>query len=401
MIKKGSGIMIGFNYYNPTEVVFDLQAEEKVDQLLMKYNAHKVLVHYGMGSVIKTGLLQRVIKRLQAANLEFVLLGGVKPNPVLSKVKEGIALVRQEQCDFILAVGGGSTIDSAKAIAVGALSNKDIWTYFQRENEVEQALPVASILTIAAAGSEMSSSCVITNEDGYYKRSISSPLIIAKFALMNPQLTTTLPAYQTASGCVDILMHTFERYFSKETSFDLTDRIAEGLMVTVIKNALILQRNPLDLKARSEVMWASSLSHNDLTGLGTHGGDWSCHRLEHELGGKYDVAHGAGLAALWGTWARYVLAENVERFAKFAYQVFNVEETDDHLKDAQEGIRRVELFYQMLKMPTSLKQLGITVTNDDILDMANKCSNNNQRTIGSMKSLNRNDMLRIYELANH
>ena len=289
--------MNNFTFYAPTKVVFGKGTESQVGALVAAQNCKKVLLHYGSGSVKKTGLLDRVKKSLDESGISYVELGGVVPNPRLSLVREGIALCKKEGVDFLLAVGGGSVIDSAKAIGYGCANDFDVWDIFERKNQPKACLPVGVVLTIAAAGSEMSNSAVITNEDGWKKRGSNSDTCRPKFAIMNPELTMTLPEYQTMCGSTDILMHTMERYFTSQGNMELTDSIAEGLMRTVISNTKILLKNPKDYDARAEIMWASSLSHNDLTGLGNGGNDFASHRLEHELGGMFDVAHGAGLAA--------------------------------------------------------------------------------------------------------
>ena len=328
-------------------------------------------------------------------------LGGVVPNPRLSKVREGIRLCREENIDFILAVGGGSVIDSSKAIGYGVANPwTDVWNFFLKTEVPTDCLPIAAIPTIAASGSEMSSSCVITNEDVWLKRgSARSDLCRPKFALLNPRLTYTLPQYQTESGCVDILMHTMERYFVNLETMEVTDSISESLMQTVIYNARILMKEPGNYNARAEIMWAGSLSHNGLTGCGTGGGDWACHQLEHELGGLYDVAHGAGLSAIWGSWARYVYLENPERFAQFATNVFDIPCFSDFEKTALAGIEAMEDFFRSIKMPTSLHELGLDLDEKQIHDLAFRCSFEDTRTIGVFKQLNMKDMEKIYLMA--
>ena len=316
--------MENFHYYTPTRVVFGKETELQTGQLVKECGCKKVLVHYGSGSVKKSGLLDRICAALEEAEVDFVTLGGVVPNPRLSLVYEGIRLCREESVDFILAVGGGSVIDSAKAIGYGMANEGDVWDFYAKKRAPQGCLPLGVVLTIAAAGSEMSDSSVITKEEGWVKRGCNSNYVRPRFAVMNPELTMTLPAYQTESGCVDIMMHTMERYLNQADNMELTDGISECLIRTVMKNAKILLENPKDYEARAEVMWAGSLSHNGLTGCGTDGGDWASHQLEHELGGMYDVAHGAGLSAVWGSWARYVMDARPERFARFAVQVMGV-----------------------------------------------------------------------------
>lgn len=293
--------MRSFEYFAPTRVIFGKDSHLQIGDILKEEGCHKVLIHYGGHSAISSGLLDEIKKCLTDADIDFVTLGGVVPNPRLSKVREGIELCRKENVDFILAVGGGSVIDSGKAIGYGVANPwTDVWNFFLKTETPTACLPIGVIPTIAASGSEMSGSCVITNEEGWLKRgSTRSDLCRPKFALMNPRLTYSLPQYQTESGCVDILMHTMERYFVNIETMEITDSMSESLMQTVIYNARILMKEPGNYNARAEIMWAGSLSHNGLTGCGTGGGDWSCHQLEHELGGLYDVTHGAGLAAIW------------------------------------------------------------------------------------------------------
>lgn len=309
-----------FEFYAPTRVVFGKGAEESTGKLLREQGVRKALIHYGGKSALASGLIGRIERALEAENIPFVSLGGVVPNPRLSLVYQGVELCRREGVDFILAVGGGSVIDSAKAIAYGAANEGDVWDFFEKKREAAACLPLGVVLTIAAAGSEMSNGCVITNEKSALKRAYDSDLSRAKFAVMNPELTMTLPAYQTASGAADILMHTMERYFNQNDNMALS----EALMRNVMHYARVLAGNPHDYKARAEIMWAGSLSHNGLTGCGTGGGDWSSHLLEHELGGLFDVAHGAGLAAVWGSWARYVCHAVLPRFSQFAVNVLGV-----------------------------------------------------------------------------
>ena len=393
--------MRSFEYYAPTRVVFGKDTHHQAGALAREYGASKVLVHYGSGSAKKSGLLDEIFHSLEEAGLAYVSLGGVVPNPRLSKVYEGIRLAKEEQVDFILAVGGGSVIDSAKAIAYGiANPEEDVWNFYNRTAVPRACAPVGAVLTIAAAGSEMSNSSVITNEDGWLKRGCNNDLCRCRFAILNPKLTYTLPCYQTESGCVDILMHTMERYFVNIETMEVTDGMSEALMQTVIYNARILMKEPGNYNARAEVMWAGSLSHNGLMGCGTGGGDWACHQLEHELGGMFDVAHGAGLAAVWGSWARYVYEANPERFAQFATNIFGIPcDGIDYEKTALAGIEAMEDFYRSIRMPTSISELGITLSDEQIHELAFKCSFEDTRTIGVFKQLNMKDMEKIYQMA--
>ena len=391
--------MENFNYYTPTKVVFGRGTEEQVGELVRQQECKKVLVHYGSGSVKRSGLLDRICGSLDAAGIDYISLGGVVPNPRLSLVYEGIRICKEENVDFILAVGGGSVIDSAKAIGYGVANEGDVWDFYEKKRQAKACLPIGVVLTISAAGSEMSDSSVITNEDGWLKRGYSSDMGRAGVEVMNPELTMTLPKYQTASGCTDIMMHTMERYFNQAENMELTDGISEHLIRTVMKNAQILMEHPDDYNARAEVMWAGSLSHNGLTGCGTDGGDWASHQLEHELGGMFDVAHGAGLAAVWGSWARYVVDARPERFAQFAVNVMGVEKGTDDMETALRGIEAMEDFYRSVEMPVSIRELGVDPTDEQLHEMAEKCSHFRKRTIGCVKKLDVDDMYRIYKNA--
>ena len=296
-------------------------------------------------------------------------------------------------------MGGGSVIDSAKAIGYGVANGGDVWDFYEKKRKAEGCLPIGVVLTIAAAGSEMSDSSVITNEDGWLKRGYSSNYARAKFAVMDPDITMTLPKYQTASGCVDIMMHTMERYFNRSDNMEMTDGISEHLIRTVMKNAKILMRKPDDYNARAEVMWAASLSHNGLTGCGTDGGDWASHQLEHELGGMFDVAHGAGIAAVWGSWARYVIDARAERFAQFAVNVMGVTPEGTDMETGMKGIEAMEEFFRALDMPVSIRDMGIELREEQMRELAEKCSHFGKRTIGCIRKLDKEDMYRIYKNA--
>ena len=394
--------MNNFTYWTPTKVIFGKDAEKQTGKLVKAQNCKKVLVHFGGQSAEKSGLLDKIRKSLESENISYVTLGGVVPNPRLSLVREGIALCKKEGVDFILAVGGGSVIDSAKAIGYGVVTKGDVWDIYSKKIEPAGCLPVGSVLTIAAAGSEMSDSSVITNEDGWLKRGYSSDYARCRFAVMNPELTATLSEWQTMSGCTDIIMHTLERYFypADEAAGEnaITDSIAEGLIKTVMKNALILKDKPKDYNARSQIMWAGSLSHNGLTGCGNGTSDWATHQIEHELSGMFDVTHGAGLAAVWGSWARYVYKENPARFAQLARNVFGISETDNE-QAALKGIKAMEDFFRSIGMPVSLKELKVNAGEEQIDTMALKCSFNKTRTIGTFKKLGYEDLKLIYQAA--
>ena len=392
--------MNDFNYYAPTKVVFGKGAEQKVGNLIKEQNCKKVLIHYGSGSARRSGLLDRIEAIFDKEGITYIELGGVVPNPRLSLVYEGIALCKKENVDFILAVGGGSVIDSAKAIGYGVANEGDVWDFFDFKRKPTACLPIGVVLTIAAAGSEMSGSCVITKEDGGMKRGCTTDYSRLKFAVLDPELTMTLPPYQTACGCTDILMHTLERYFTNGGNMEITDSIAEGLMRTVIENARILINDPKNYDARAEVMWAGSLSHNGLTGCGAVvGGDFASHALEHEIGGLFDVAHGAGLAAIWGSWARYVYKDCLPRFEKFAMNVMRVDPEGTADDVALRGIEAIEDFFRELKMPTSIHELGIDPTDEELKLMAHKCSIGCKGSKGSAKVLHEEDMYKIYKAA--
>ena len=393
--------MKDFNFYAPTRVVFGRESEAKLPELIKQYGGTKVLIHYGGGSARRYGLLDKVEQMLHEADIDFVELGGVVPNPLLSKVKEGIGLCCREGVDFILAVGGGSVIDSSKAIGYGVPYEGDVWDFWDGKAVPQVSLPVGVILTIPAAGSEMSSSTVITQDEGMLKRGFNSDLCRCKFAIMNPERTYTLPPYQTAAGATDIMMHTMERYFSKYEDATLTDAIAEALLRTVKDAVFEVLKNPEDYRNRANIMWASSLSHNDLTECGTEK-DFAVHKLEHELSGLFGVTHGAGLAALWGSWARYVMDKHISRFVQFAVNVMGV--TNDFTNPratALRGIEAIEHFFQQIGMPTSIPNLiGRKVTDEEIETLVAKCSRGGKITLGAMEILKPADMTAIYRLAN-
>lgn len=392
--------MENFAYYTPTKVVFGKDEEKNVGKLAKDFGAKKVLIHYGGGSAVRSGLIDRIKTSLSEENISFVELGGVKPNPRLSLIYEGIKLAKENGVDFILAVGGGSVIDSAKGIGYGVANPdiEDVWDLYIGKKKTQKCAPIGVVLTIAAAGSEMSSGSVVTKEDEQLKRSYGCDNARPKFAIMNPELTYTLPKYQIACGVVDIMMHTIERYFSPVGNLELTDKIAEGLLRTMLKYGKLSLENPNNYEARAEIMWASSLAHNGLTGCGGIG-DWSTHQLEHDLGGVYDIAHGAGLAAVWGSWARYVYKENPKRFAQFAENVFGIKKIGTDEEMAIKGIEAMENFYKDIEMPISISETGITLSDEDVEMLAEKCSNNGTRYIGSFKKLFKEDMAKIYSMA--
>lgn len=392
--------MKDFNYYAPTEVVFGEKSEEQVARLVKKYGGTKVLVHYGGQSAIRSGLLAKIIGLLQEAGIDFVKLGGVVPNPRLSLAQKGIELCRREGVDFILAVGGGSVIDSSKCIAYGVPYEGNVWDFYQGKAKATAMLPLAAVLTIPAAGSEMSESSVITNEDGDVKLGYSNNLSRPKFAIMNPCRTFTLPPYQTAAGVTDMMMHTMERYFTKDDDMDLTTDLAEALLRSMKNAVFAVLKNPEDYRYRAQIMWGGSLMHNGLTGCGISD-DWATHQLEHELSGMFDVTHGAGLAAIWPSWARYVMHENVSRFVRFAVNVMDVpNDFTDPEGTALKGIEAMERFYHAIGMPINIKELiGRDITDAEIKEMTRKCSRDNKATCGCLKVLKAKDMEAIYQMA--
>ena len=392
--------MKDFNFYAPTEIVFGRQAEEQVAQLIRKYNGNKVLLHFGGQSAKKSGLLDKMMSLLDAEGIAFVCLGGVVPNPRLSLVKEGIRLCREQGVDFILAVGGGSVIDSAKAIGYGVGYEGEPWDFWAGKAVPKSCLPIGAVLTIPAAGSEMSNSCVITNDDNNDKRGFNNNLCRCKFCIMNPVRTFTLPPYQTAAGATDIMMHTMERYFTMYDDMTLTDAIAEALLRTVKDSAIEVMNNPEDYRNRAQIMWAGSLSHNDLMECGT-AKDFATHKLEHELSAMFDVTHGAGLAALWGSWARFVMPGHESRFARFAVNVMGVEnDFTDRKRTAEKGIEAVARFFRLLGMPTSIYELlGREITDEEIEEMARRASHDGQITLGNICVLQKEDMVSIYRMA--
>lgn len=392
--------MKDFLFYAPTEVQFGKQSEELVAQLVKKYGGTKVLLHYGGQSAKRSGLLDKVCGLLKEAGVEYVELGGVVPNPRLSKVKEGIALCREQGVDFILAVGGGSVIDSSKAIAYGVPYEGDVWDFYVGKAEAETCLPVATVLTIPAAGSEMSEASVITNEDGDIKLGYSNNISRPKFAIMNPERTFTLPAYQTAAGVTDIMLHTMERYFNPDCDMTVTDAIAEALMRTMMDSVFAVLENPEDYRNRAQIMWAGSLAHNDVTGNRLNG-DWATHQIEHELSAMFDVTHGAGLAVVWPSWARYVMKENVSRFVRFAVNVTGVEnDFTDPDGTALKGIEAMKRFYRAIGMPTTIRELiGRDITEEEIKEMASKCTRGDKIAHGRFKKLKAADIEEIYRMA--
>jgi hypothetical protein len=388
--------MENFVFQNATKIIFGRGTENQVGNET-KQHSSKVLLHYGGGSIKETGLYDKVVKSLREANVEFIELSGVKPNPRLSLVQEGIKICRENQINFILAVGGGSVIDSAKAIAVGVPYRGDVWDFYAGKAEVKEALPVGTVLTIPAAGSEASPSSVITSENGWYKRGLTTEFIRPVFSILNPELSFTLPAYQTACGAADIMAHIMERYFTNVPNVDLTDRLCEATLKTIIKNIPVAIKEPENYNARAEVMWAGTIAHNDLLGTGRIG-DWASHDIEHEISGIYDVAHGAGLAVVFPAWMKYVYKHDINRFVQFAVRVWNVDMSFESLeKTALEGIERLTNFFKEIGLPVTLRELGIT--DDRLEEMAAKCTQSDAITVGNFVKLNKKDVFNILTLA--
>jgi hypothetical protein len=380
--------------------VFGEQSEEQVAQLVKKYGGTKVLVHYGGQSAVKSGLLDKICGLLEADGVAYIKLGGVVPNPRLSLAQKGIDICRKEGIDFILAIGGGSVIDSGKCIAYGVPYEGNVWDFYLGKATPTQMLPVACVLTIPAAGSEMSESSVITNEDGDVKLGYSNNLSRPKFAIMNPCRTFTLPPYQTAAGVTDMMMHTMERYFTKDDDMDLTTDLAEASLRSIKNAVFAVLKDPEDYRYRAQIMWGGSLMHNDLTGCGV-ASDWATHQLEHELSGMFDVTHGAGLAAIWPSWARYTMHENLRRFVRFAVNVMDVpNDFTDPEGTAEKGIQAMERFYHAIGMPINIKELiGKDISDDEIKEMTRKCSRDYTSTCGGLKVLKAEDMEAIYKMA--
>lgn len=387
--------MDNFIFDGASRVVFGKGAENDLANEIKKFGGKKVFLHYGMGSIKKSGLYDKVVKLLKEGNLEIVEQGGVKPNPVLNHVREGIKICRDSKADFILAVGGGSVIDSAKAIAVGVPYNGDVWDFAESKATPKAAIPIGVILTIPAAGSETSRYSVVTNEDGMWKRDVvneNNELIRPKFAIMNPELTLTLPPFETACGVVDIMAHVMERYFSRTKNVDLSDKLCEAVMKSVIKNGPIVVKEPKNYDARAEIMWAGSLAHNDLIGMG-RGWDFVSHRIGVELSALYDIAHGASLSIVFPAWMKYTYKLYPVIFAKFAVNVWNVDNDFDSLENsALEGIKRLENFYKEIDMPVHLSDANIPADKFD--EIAEKCDK-----IGNIKKTDKKDILEILKLA--
>ncbi|MCX8128757.1 MAG: iron-containing alcohol dehydrogenase [Clostridia bacterium] len=388
--------MDNFSFQCPTKIIFGHGTENQVGAQTRAF-ADKILLHYGGGSIKKSGLYDTVVKSLNAAGVEFIELAGVMPNPRLSLVQEGISICRENSIGFILAVGGGSAIDSAKAIAAGVPYKGNVWDFYTGRAEVAEALPVGVVLTIPAAGSEASPSSVITNEEGWYKKALTTEMIRPVFSILNPELTFTLPPYQTACGAADIMAHIMERYFTNTKNNDLTDRLCEATMKTIIRNIPAVLREPENYPARAEVMWAGTIAHNDILGTGREG-DWASHGIEHEISGIYDVAHGAGLSVVLPAWMKYVYKHDMDRFVQFANRVWNVDiDFDEPERVALEGIRKLEEFFECIGLPVTLKGLGI---NDNRYEeMASKCTGDDSWMVGNFVKLSKKDVFNILKIA--
>ena len=350
--------MDNFNFYSPTEFVFGRNTENECGKYVRKYGGTKVLIHYGGGSAVKSGLLDRVKASLDSENIPYVLLGGVKPNPRDTLIYEGIELCRKENVDFILSVGGGSCIDSSKGIACGVPYDGDFWDFYSKKATVQKALPIGTVLTIAAAGSEGSGGSVVTKEEGMLKRDTGSDLLRPRFSILNPELTCTLPAYQTACGATDIMAHVFERYFTNTKEVEITDRLCEAVLITMVKETPRVIADPNNYEARANIMWAGTVAHNDIVGVG-RSQDWNSHGIEHELSGLYDCAHGAGLAVVMPAWMEFVYKHDVMRFAQMATRIFGCEMNFENPEDtALKGIYAFRRFLHDIGMPINFKELG-------------------------------------------
>ena len=390
--------MRNFEFLNTTKIIFGRGVDRKVGKEIKNFGGSRILLHHYADNVIKKiGLYDRIIKSLQSEGLEIIELSGVLPNPRLSLVKEGIKICKEANVDFVLAVGGGSVIDSAKVISLGLSYEGDVWDFFsgKETNEVPSILPVGVVLTIPASGSESHPGAVITNEDGWQKRGYSSSALLPRFAFLNPENTFSLPQYQTACGISDIISHLMERYFTQEQDVGLTDILIESLYKIVINNSSVVMKEPLDYNARSEIMLAGTISHNGLLGIGRIE-DWASHGIEHEISAIYDIAHGAGLAIIFPAWMKYVYKKNIDRFYRFAVNIWDVEPDPGSLESiAFKGIDRYIKFLRMIGLPTTFKEAKIP---DDRFDeIAEKCTRSGK--IGNFEKLNKKDVLNILDLS--
>ncbi len=389
--------MENFNFYSPTEFVFGKDRENECGKYVKKFGGSKVLIHYGGSSAIKSGLIDRVKKSLDSEKIPYVELGGVKPNPRDVLVYEGIDLCKKENVDFILAVGGGSVIDSAKAIAVGVPYDGDFWDFYTYKAKIEKAIPVGTVLTIAAAGSEGSGDSVITKEDGMWKRGAGSEHMRPKFSVMNPMLTCTLPSYQTACGATDIMAHVFERYFTNTNEVEITDRLCEAVLITMVKETPRVIEDPNNYDARANIMWAGTVAHNGIVGVG-RAQDWNSHGIEHELSGLYDCAHGAGLAVVMPSWMEFVMEHDVMRFAQMAERVFGVPMNfADPSDTARKGIKEFRKFLKSIGMPINFEELG--AKKEDIPVLVEKVGLGEEGRTGGFVALSSKDVEKILNIA--
>lgn len=389
--------MDNFIFYSPTEFIFRKGTEDNTGETLLRYGARKVLVLYGGSSAMRSGLSDRVQTSLNSAGITYHILSGIQPNPMDDKVYEGIETVKREGIDFLLAVGGGSVIDTAKAIAAGALYEGDFWDFFSGKSTVSKALPLGVILTIPAAGSEGSGNTVITKREGLLKLSVRTMYELRpRFAIMNPELTYTLPPYQTAAGVVDMMVHIMERYFSNTENCEVTDRLCEGILKAIVNEAPKTMTDPEDYGARSNIMWAGTIAHNGICGVGREE-DWASHFMEHELSALYDVTHGAGLAVITPAWMEYIVEDKNDKLAQFAVRVMEVAPSVDKRDTAREGIARLRAFFYSMGMPLNFEELG--AKEEDIPLLVKRLHLNKGKTIGSFRKLDKKDTEQIYRLA--
>lgn len=389
--------MNNFVFYSPTEFVFGKNTEVQVGALARKYGAQKVMIVYGGGSVVRSGLLDRVKQSLQEAGVAYCEMGGVQPNPIDGKVYEGIQLCRREQVDMMLPVGGGSVIDTAKAIAAGALYDGDFWDFFIGRAKVEKALKVAVVLTIPAAGSEGSGNTVITKTETLQKLGLCAPEHLRPvFSIMNPELTYTLPAYQTACGIADMMAHIMERYFTNTPDVEISDRLCEGTLTAIIKEAYRVKQQPDNYAARANIMWCGTVAHNGICGVGREE-DWASHALEHEISAIYNVAHGAGLAVIFPAWMAFMAEHNPAKIAQFAHRVFDIPKSEDLEEMALAGTARLKHFFRYMGLPVSFKELGIE--HPDIDRMLVSLQRNKGELLGNYVKLTMTDCREIYRLA--
>ncbi len=393
--------MENFIYQNPTKIIFGKDAENYVGNETKRFSDN-ALLHYD-DTIKKLPIFNKVIQSLEDAGIRIYEFGGVKPNPRLSLVKEGIRLCRQKDINFILAIGGGSVMDSAKTIAAGVYYEGDVWNLFTERLEVKKALPIGVVVTIAGTGTETCNGAVITKEEGLFKRYINSDLIRPKFAILNPELTFTVPPYQTACGCADVMSHVMERYFTQVSHVDLTDRLCEATLKTVIKNTPMVLENPKDYNARAEIMWASTIAHSDFLSTGRIG-DWACHNIEHEISALYDIPHGAGMTVVSPAWMKYVYKQNLSRFTQYAIRVWNIEENFESIeKTVLEGIDRTSKFFKQIGLPTTLHELNIPSNSFEQIatkSLESARARGESGPLGNFMKLNEDDIVNILKLAN-